>query len=336
MKFLFKNKRKISVLIFIASFFIVVGYFFGDFKSEKIKTEDMICRGVSFLYEKQKDDGGFDIDECGDWEMEECSETESIFDTTFVLHSLEGVRIEMAGEIKERGIDFLRNEKMPGGTWSFYAKNSGKKLIPDLDDSAMSRHILEKNGEEFENRQGIFENNVNEKNLFYTWINPLGKFNDVDCAVNANVLMYLKKNSNEVCEYINNEIKADRDCAPYYPDKLAKYYIISRAFAEGVGCLEEIRNKTVEDVLKMQKADGSFGSDLQNAFAVNVLINFNHNGAAAKKGISKIIESQKENGSWERGPSWSTGGEDPLFYGSEELTTSLSIEALQKYSEAGF
>jgi hypothetical protein len=332
--FLEKAKAKIACLLFlvsIASVFGIVGY--EHLAIGKIDADNSVKRGIDFLFADQKSYGEFGVQECQDESLTQCTEASSPFGTTFVLYSLSGVKNEKAEAMIAAGTRFLQSEKLPGGLWSYYTKRNTAALTPDLDDTAMASFVLKQNGYDVSENTKVFEQNRNEKNIFYTWVNIFGGSNDIDCAANANMLMYLQKNDPAVCRYINEEVTKAGNCSPYYPDKLAVYYVVSRAAKEGVSCLEENKNQIIKNILELQKQDGSFGSDIQNAFAVNALLNFGYDREALGKGLRAIIGRQEKDGSWKAGAAWFTvnGRDSSLFYGSRALTTALSVEALKRY-----
>lgn len=331
--FFFQNYKIILSALFLFAVFSAWSYLHKNIVEERM-FDAAINNGVDFLYQKQYSNGEFSELSCKNEQMTDCSVSRSLFSTSSVLYSISAIKSsQKVPIIMQKGIKLFQDEKFAGALWSYYGKNSKNFLLPDMDDSAVISLVFKKNGQDTSENIKFFEKNRNGDNLFYTWFNPLDKnSNDIDCAVNANILMYLQKNDEDVCRYVNENIMMKKNCSPYYPDKLALYYIISRAVSEGVGCFNEGREVIVSDIANMQKSDGSFGSDIQNAFAVNALLNFDYDKyGVVEKGLKNIMKKQSPDGSWNEGMFWSEIKiSNPKKYGSRELTTALSLEALNK------
>jgi hypothetical protein len=188
-----------------------------------------------------------------------------------------------------------------------------------------------------------------------------GILDNVDWVVNANVLYYLGD-----CAETRAAIAYLVDCVrgkhpqvgvSFYPDSLTFYYLLSRAYATGVKSLAEIRDVITGRVLTLQNRRGSFGNELLTALAICTLLNFDKHPSATGKiaGINVIARSalrdeaisdfrptdiwlqqavrylltqQNKNGAWRRISAFL--GPAP-YYGSEELTTALCIQALAGY-----
>jgi hypothetical protein len=148
--------------------------------------------------------------------------------------------------------------------------------------------------------------------------------------VNANVLRYLQQDDPVVCGHIVNHLN-DSDCARYYPDALSRYYMVSQAYRDGVGCLGKIKTATESEILSSRKSDGSFGNALETALAVNTLLNLDTQEKIAAEGAKALMGMQKKNGSWERADFFSDGGE--YRYGSDEVSTAIAVEALDSFSK---
>jgi hypothetical protein len=189
----------------------------------------------------------------------------------------------------------------------------------------------------FDENIKLFDRYRNKEGIVYTWLRDKNG-NEIDCEVNANILFYfgLRNIENgEICEFINSQIlKENYSCCIYCENKifgkdyLPLFYLVSRAYRHGNLCLEKSKEHIVRKTLNLQRADGSFGSELNTALALNTLLNFNYHGNEIDWGINSLLQKQLDNGSWRRFNIFL--GSAP-YYGSEELTTALAIEALQKY-----
>lgn len=300
-----------------------------------------INKAIDFLYQNQLGDGEFrTFASWNPWMLPSFFDS-SPFVTTFVLYSLKDVKDKRVEIMKKKAIEFLLREKEKGGIWKFWTSKNRKKLPPDLDDISTISFVLKINNIDFEDNTQLILNNKNKDNLFLTWlkgwknnttwwVKPWISKEDVDCVVNANVLLYLGKNDPDVCPFINRVIRSGKPRTIYYPHKLALYYMVSRAYQNNVRLLGKEREMIIKSTLKLQKKNGSFGNSLKNALALNSLFNFNYYGRETELGIDFLLKSQSANGSWKKEVLF-LGPFPYLFYGSEELTTALVIESLKNY-----
>ncbi|MBW4622955.1 MAG: hypothetical protein KME17_26805 [Cyanosarcina radialis HA8281-LM2] len=277
------------------------------------------------------------------------------FTTALVLYSLKFVEDPRVSEMTQKAIQFLVEERERGGVWRFWSsKNPRNKLCPpDLDVTACIAYVLKQHYSPllysflFGSNLNIFLNCRNDRGLFYTFISPNLPRNPIDSGVNANALLYLGEceETKPICDYLNDLVLSDREKGSdrWYAET-ALYYFISRAYFQGASSLKKSQNVIVEKTLALQLADGYFGNDLNTALAVCTLLNYQYSDRIVlERAIHSILERQGENGAWSRIPLWSAtpevvwGGEAsdwPVgFWGSEELTTAFSIEALARYQQ---
>jgi hypothetical protein len=312
--------------------------------------EAAIRGGVGFLAGEQLPDGEFKTQACGDEAMHDCYFDSTPFTTTFIVPALGDVRDERIGDMEEKAIAFLRSEEEPGGLWRYASSKNPQRSVtlteeeagldssglrnptqfdPDLDVISTVSYVLKSRGIVFGDNAAAFGGNRDPQGRFLTWLRSgPGIANDTDCAVNANVLLYLG-NDPQACLYVNASVESSAyRCSPYYPDPLMFYYLVSRAEKNGASCLSGSRNVLVQKVLSLRGKYGSFGNELQNAAALTVLLNSSYRGEAADAAASYLLNSQREDGSWPIGLAWIA----PFpYFGSPELTTALSVEALNAY-----
>lgn len=300
-----------------------------------------IERAIGFLYQSQLPWGEFKTLACWNRFMLASFFDSSPFVTSFVLYSLQGVKNEKVKKITEKAINFLLSEQEKGGIWRFWTKRNKKRIPPDLDDTSAISFILKRHKVNFDDNRQLIINNRNKNDLFLTFIinetekynfaGLINRFKDHICAgVNANVLLYLGQDDPAVCSYINQAIREDLPRALYYPNKLALFYLVSRAFKNKVTALGENKEFVINSILSYQKKPGVFGSDLGTALALNTLFNFSYLGRELDLGINYLAKRQLANGSWRK--SFLFLGPFPYrYYGSEELTTALAIEAMKNY-----
>ena len=310
--------------------------------SGNFNVENSIERAIDFLYQRQLPWGEFKSLACWNpWLLGSYFDS-SPFITSFVLYSLKDIRNERVKIMTEKAINFLLSEQEKGGIWRFWTKRNKKRIPPDLDDISTISFILKLNKVNFDDNLQLILNNRNKDNLFLTFIidreekyhfaSLIDKFKEeIDGVVNANVLLYLGQNDPAVCSFINWAIKSNQPCSIYYPSRLALFYTVSRAFKNNVTALGENKELIIKSTLSYQKKPGVFTSDLDAALALNTLFNFDYTGKEINLGINYLLKRQLANGSWRK--SFLFLGPFPWrYYGSEELTTALVIEAMKNYS----
>lgn len=295
-----------------------------------------IVAGLSFLKDKQYDYGEFKVFASAEPDMQRNYYPDSsVFATTFVLYSLSFCPENQTKGMVKKGLSFLKNEMIYSGIWKFFSSRNRNIVKPDLDDTACVSFILKKYKIPYPENKEVFYNNRNSKGLFYTWLlNKSDRRNDVDCAVNANILLYLRDRQQTMatCDWLNDLIVSSKDenCSIYYPDRLVLYYLVSRAWYNGVKCLQPSVNSIIKRTAKFQEFFGNYGNELQTALAINTLLNFNSLNNQAAKSINWLLKRQNKDGSWAKsiffvGPN--------RYFGSEELTTAFCIEALCRYDQ---
>lgn len=291
-----------------------------------------IDRAVDFLFVSQLKHGEFRTQACKDEKMTKCSYDGSPFVTTFVLDALAKIESEKARSMTRKAIRFLLDEQEEGGTWRYWTRRNPKTIAPDLDDTATISFLLASKRVSFGDNRDVILDNRNERGLFYTWLKPLSEQNEVDCVVNANVLLYLGNNDRSVCRYINAAIRGDRDCSVYYPDQLALYHAVARAFRHGITCFAKSRRHVIARTRARQREDGCFGDALTTALALNALLDFGYRGKELGRAVAWLVEHQDDDGSWPRASLFL--GPAP-HYGSRELTTALCLRALHRFASRG-
>ena len=314
---------------------------------------------LKFLSQRQFPHGEFPTYAAENRKMNKgCKFDSTPFTTAFILYSLGFYHHTSIGEITARGLQFLQAEMKGPGLWRYWSSHhqSHAVLPPDLDDTSCISFVLKQNRISIANHKIILANR-NPDGLFYTWLFPrepiypelkkeisrwtkarsipffsiTGTLDNVDHAVNANVLLYLGecKETQPVIDYVKQNL-AERAFpgTSYYADGLVFYYLVSRAYHNGVISLQETRNAILPNLLTRKKSNGSFGSELLTALAICTALNFHEARRHFDDSISYLLRAQRENGSWKKSPCWL--GPAP-YYGSEELTTAFCVEALARY-----
>lgn len=315
-----------------------------------------IANGVNFLSSVQLGYGEFQSYKSHKPDLSEDCITymgSSPYITTFVLYSLGFVKHPQTATITQKAIAFFENDALEPGIWRFFTTNNklfylngefvrGRGgIVPDLDDTCCVAYALQANNINFNNRDIILQNR-NPQGLFYTWLldekwrKNRGQItvppkNDICCGVNANVLLYLGENqeTQAVCQYLNEVVLGDREISSsvYFQDRTTIHYLISRAFFSGVKSLQPCKNSIVEKIFSLQQDDGSFGNALTTAFAVCTLLNFNCTDIRIKQAIEFLIASQSDKGTWSKAGFFISTAS---YYGSDEFTTSICLEAIAR------
>lgn len=309
----------------------------------KKNVENSINKAIDFLYENQLDYGEFRTFVSWNRFFLPSFFDSSPFTTTFVLYSLRGLEDEKVKVMTKKAIRFLLNEQEKGGIWRFWTSRNKKRIPPDLDDISTISFVLKLNNVNFDDNLQLILKNRNKDNLFLTWVIKEGELdnlpwflkkewfiNDVDYIVNTNVLLYLGQNDHYVCSFINETLKSNHFRSLYYSSRLAFFYMISRAFKNNITSLGENRDIIIPSILSSQKKPGVFGNDLESALALNTLFNFNYDGKEIDLGINFLLQKQSINGSWSKAVLF-LGAWPYRYYGSEELTTALCLEAMKNY-----
>jgi hypothetical protein len=307
---------------------------------------ETIQKGIDFLYRSQLPWGEFKTLASFDPLFIFSHFDSSPFFTSLILYSIKDIPDERVKIITKKGIDFLISEMEDEGVWRFWTKREKNYLPPDLDDIANISLVLKLNGIKVQNRELIVKNK-NEKNLFLTWVEEervKKSFwwkkikGQVDCVVNANVLAYLGEEIKEVLDFLKDMVRKKEFFSYYYPSKLSFFYFLSRAFKEGIESLREVKEEVIRETIKFQKKNGSFGNELETALALNTFFNFDYFGEEIESGIRFLLKKQKKEGSFRccyffYGAPFYLLAIPPghSYYGSSEFTTSLCLEAFQKY-----
>jgi hypothetical protein len=324
------------------------------------RAKHSISRAVDFLDQSQLDYGEFETFAWrGDDHPEQGQFDSSPFVTCLVLHSIGYSNDDRVQAIAAKALDFICAEMEGSGLWRFWSSRNKRRALlpPDLDDTCCISFILKRYGKVVPANRELVLANRNSQGIFYTWVaartdsppelaaeiqrlvNPqvalvlsfTGVLDNIDCAVNANVLLYLGEiaQTEQAVAYLIDVVRAEREaaCSHYYLDRLSFYYMLSRAFAHGAVSLAETRNAVVDRVLSTQAEDGAWGNELLTALAACTLLNFGQAGPPLDRGIESLLRLQRDDGSWRRVPMFL--GRDP-YYGSEALTTALCVEALAR------
>jgi Prenyltransferase and squalene oxidase repeat len=304
---------------------------------ESAKIDLSIIKAIDFLYRSQLPYGEFKIYASPNKDLEGCSFESSPSVAAFVLYSTQFVDHPKVAEMKRKALNFLVEEMEAPGVWRFWSSRSQVRIDPDLDDTCYISFVLREHHPHilFGSNIQIILDNRNEQGLFYTWIRDRRAKNDVDSVLNANVLFYLgeREETQAACDYLNHIILTNQEEGSYlyYVGHCSLYYAMSRAFYNGVFSLGKSRDAIIDKITSRQQPDGSFGDDLNTAYAVCTLLNFRHcDNILLHRAVHRLLGQQMESGAWSKVAA-AIGPPPWVWWGSEELTTAVSIEALARY-----
>ncbi|HEY5412756.1 MAG TPA: hypothetical protein VIJ94_18710 [Caulobacteraceae bacterium] len=160
---------------------------------------------------------------------------------------------------------------------------------------------------------------------------------DIDPVVNANALLYLGESAETAAAlaYVQSFI-ADGPQAGfsiYYQDPLFLFHAVARACQCSAPSLAGLKDRVVKGVLARADSDGRYDNPICAAAAACALGAYDPGSAGFAPAIDQLLETQRGDGGWDAHPFYA-GREGRNFWGSEALTTALSLEALILAEEA--
>lgn len=303
----------------------------------------------------------------GDKKSNVVVENNTVFPATLIGHSLFFLKEnQQARKILDRIADFLVSNRNPFGIWRHYTvAHQYEQFIPnDLDNSAMASHLLKNLSVETPDNRSLFLSNRASDGLFYTWItlrlrwnsnptywkslwrefrHPIGQYyfwklmpcekNDVDAVVNSNVLNYLgeSKETEPVLDLIRKVIAQEKEetCDKWYGRPILVYFFFSKNMSSENGKLKSLRPILRDRILANLKADGSFfDSVLDTSLAIIALQNLGFYNDIPPLSVRFLLDSQKEEGSWDKWAIYFGKPDRTMGFGGKEITTGYALEAL--------
>ncbi|HEX8116787.1 MAG TPA: hypothetical protein VF521_05905, partial [Pyrinomonadaceae bacterium] len=266
----------------------------------------------------------------------------------------------------EKSLRFFVDEMEGPGLWRYWTKRHQYHSVipPDLDDVACVSYVLRRHGVEFPDNLPLVLANRSPGGLFYTWLTPRprmpalpaywravlpqllsplklyyfwraneSKPQDVDCVVNANVLLYAgeRVEARPVVDYLIDSLRRGVEgcCDKWHLNPFMFQYAVSRCYREGFAALGAIRDESVARIVAASKPDGAFGENvLDTALAACALLNWGAAPTELERAFKHMLEAQRQDGSWPRAVLYYGGPKKYYGWGSEELTTGFCLEAL--------
>lgn len=326
-------------------------------------------RAVEFLCASQLPNGAFRTLRGTDAQLTDGIEDASPFVTTFVLEALVAsmprriATIDRAssflrGEVEPGGMWRYWSR----GHWKY------ARVPPDLDDTATACAALRAVGHRVPTNAWVFRACQDPAGRFYTWIVPrpgsplrlrgatrLGDLlaavrtpptpeteranprfaerldrivlDDVDPVVNANVVRYLgeQEMTSRAIGWLLSLIAGtvSPGYSLYYSSPLALYHAIARAF--GAGC-RSLGTATAGIMAALGRIDPRPLASLELALVAATRLTLAPGDATGIAAVHALLERQRNDGSWERHALYGGPFE---YWGSEELTTAVALDALR-------
>lgn len=327
-----------------------------------------IGRGLDFLHRSQLPSGEFRTFMSTDHALErDCVVDSSPFPTALIAYSLGFADCDRARAMLERAVRFFLAEMEGPGVWRYWTKRHRHHaaIPPDLDDTACVSYVLRREGAAFPSNRGLLLANRDRRGLFYTWLaprwppppslgfwrvalrlNPVKLFafwrlnesepDDVDCVVNANVLLYLGESeaTRAVADYLIGVLRAGREecCDKWHLNRFMFHYAVARAFHAGATALGTVRDEAVGRIVAGARPDGAIGAtELDTALAVCALLSWRSAPPELERAVRFLLDRQRPAGDWPRTALYYGGPKKYYGWGSEELTTGFCLEALLRY-----
>ncbi|MEA2568302.1 MAG: hypothetical protein QOI24_303 [Acidobacteriota bacterium] len=306
-----------------------------------------LARAIAFLERSQLPSGEIPV---GAFRAGHSARDPSVFPTAIAAHSLSFA--PDARVVRERALDFLAAEMDRRGVWRHWSReHPHHRLIPpDADDTSCATAALRAVGRAVPDNVPLLLANRDRRGLFRTWLlsreqlaHPLAtwfffrrtsaKPFDVDAVVNANVLFALgdRAETRPVVDHLLRVLRANEEtsCDKWYEQPFAVWYFFSRA-------LRAIAPEA-GDLITARIAAATPANALESALAACALLDWN-----VTPDLAPLLDAQLPSGAWPRAGLYHGGRKrlsanafapphpDTPWWGSEELTTSFSIEALTR------
>ena len=240
-------------------------------------------------------------------------------------------------------------------------------LPADLDDTACISTVLRRQGVPFPDNAALLLANRDRRGLFHTWLvarwppapapvafwrvalrrwrRPLharlfwrtsAAPRDVDGIVNANVLQYLGDGPHApaVVEHLAGVLRRGEEdrCDKWYRSPFVLYYAIARCVRAGVSGAAALGDDVAARIRAAAAPDGRIGAGpLDTALGACALARLDAGAPELGRALAWLVGLQSPDGSWPAEAVYFGGPrEDPAVpsWGSAELTTALSVEAL--------
>jgi hypothetical protein len=152
---------------------------------------------------------------------------------------------------------------------------------------------------------------------------------DIDLVVNTNVVLYLGESpvTRGAIDWITQTLRGGvpSEFSLYYKDPLALYHAVARACAEGINSFRSSADVVLRAIRDRNPVAGEPGGSLALALAATARLTFDPNGIDGQRDVESLLAMQRESGGWDQHALY--GGPDE-YWGSEELTTAIALQAI--------
>ena len=142
---------------------ILIGQFMLEKKENYLKS---INKAIKYLIKNQLSTGEFKTIASSKKSLRKGMFDSSNFTTANVLYCLKDINTENMRYLKNQACKFLLHEQEESGVWKYWTKITGKKIEPDLDDTALISYILKTENISFRENRNKIQGNVNENGIF--------------------------------------------------------------------------------------------------------------------------------------------------------------------------
>jgi hypothetical protein len=298
-----------------------------------------MARGLTFLHEVQRDDGGFASQSSP---LRHPFRPVHTYDTTFVPAVLLGAlaKIPEANKICAQLAKWLLAQRSPQWSFNYWAAGAPERhTMPypdDLDDTFCALIGLRAHDATIIDAQVLgavarlliaVESRVGGP--YRTWLvgpDAPAIWQDVDLAVNSNIACFLQQVAQplpNVTTMLERAITHNEFRSPYYPSAYPLLYYAARAYRGP-------RSSALAAVIQKRRRGGHWGSPLNTALAVSALAEQGYTRGLGPA-ITALLAAQLPDGSWPAEPFCiDPARRGKRFYnGASALTTALALEALQ-------
>jgi hypothetical protein len=316
----------------------------------------VIRNGIAHLKDAQQKNGSFaSLSSFAQDDFGDAIEYSTTFFTATILSCLVSLQKNSAispeipteaNNVRKRGVDFLKKEMNPSGSWNYWGHESkGRTAAPypdDLDDTFAALAALRQydanliDGKVFASvAKMLTALEIQEGGPYKTWLidsNAGQEWQDIDLAVNSTIVYFLSfvgVHLPNLERFMDEAIEADRLESPYYPGLCQVAYFVSRAYRG------KFKEKLAELILgKLEGHPGTL-TPLERAMAISTLTNLGLAEKIPSGKIDDLLKCAEEEG-------WrpyafcidpSRGGKKS-YAGASALTAAFCVEAFAKYLEA--
>lgn len=171
---------------------------------------------------------------------------------------------------------------------------------------------------------------------YKTWLVPPDAphvWKDVDLVVNSNIGYFLSLQGvklKNITRLVESSVEEENYVSPYYPSMYPVVYFVSRYYKG------KKKKDAIHFLLSKQKGD-NWGSPLNTALAILALLNFGCSADKLKEPFEYLLKKQKEDGSWATdvfyagiNPDQHKGDKRRYYAGCPALSTAFCVEAIYR------